>query len=165
MVDGVPSGFRAWCAAHAVSPYHPRTWPPDVVADYRRWKRQLVVERWRWYRDHGFTRLLPRATLAMRVREDLDWIARDPPSKVWGSCPCHAQPRQQRDAPMTEAHGLAFIRRVGRRAGMTRQRRWQLDHIARGLCRLCSRPRHPQSTDSCWEHLLSRRLRPGGASA
>ena len=128
--------------------------------DYRRWKRQLVVERWRWYRDHGFTRLLPRATLALRVREDLDWIAREPPSKVWRSCPCHAQPRQQRDAPMPEAHGLDYIRTRGA-AGrpMTRQQRWRLDHLARGLCRMCSRPRHPQSTDSCWEHLVSRRLR------
>lgn len=42
---------------------------------------------------------------------------------------------------------------------MTRQRKQQLEHIAQGLCHLCSRPLHPGSKSYCYHHLLKQRNR------
>jgi hypothetical protein len=105
----LPSGYVAWAHRQGCNPYHPLSWSPEDHAAFRAWKLEWFRDAMRAFKAFDMPRLMPREQMRSRIREALDRLQAPPPSRPYRQCPCHPfAPR--RTAPITEPHGLSYIR-------------------------------------------------------
>jgi hypothetical protein len=93
----LPAGYRDWCLAHGINPYHPDEWTPEQLQRFRLWKTQHVMARKEARMADGTWWLYSDDQQLTLLRDDLAMLEAPPPTQPWAACPCHAKPPQGAD--------------------------------------------------------------------